>query len=91
MRARFDSDPAFAAAWATHLAGEVRIARQRSEILALKTVAERVDAWRALSGSIPDRGSWKQVAQEIAVSPEALYRDLARRRAKARLAGDLSP
>ncbi|MBI2720485.1 MAG: Crp/Fnr family transcriptional regulator [Rhizobiales bacterium] len=81
MRARFDSDPVFAAAWAKHLAGEVRLARQRAEILALKTVTERFDAWIALHGSAPERGSWKQVAMEIGTSPEVLYRELARRRA----------
>ena len=70
----------FAKAWVTHLASEVRRARLRSEILTLKTVAERLDAWLLDSGSLPQKGNWKAVAQEIATSPEALYREIARRK-----------
>lgn len=80
MRKLFGSDPAFAAAWASHLAGEVRSARLRAEILALKTVAERLSAWTAANGKFPPRGTWKTVAQEIGASPEALYREIAQRR-----------
>lgn len=71
----------FAVAWARFLAGEVQSARLRAEILALRTVGERLDAWLAANaGRLPPRGEWKTVAAEIAVSPEALYRELARRR-----------
>ena len=80
MRKLFESDPAFAAAWAGHLADEVRGARQRAEILALKTVAERLSAWLAAKGEFPPKGTWKTVAQEIGISPESLYREIARRR-----------
>jgi CRP-like cAMP-binding protein len=80
MRKLFESDLAFAAAWASHLAGEVRSARLRSEILALRTVAERLDAWTAATGEFPPKGTWKSVAQEIGTSPEALYREIAQRR-----------
>ena len=80
MRKLFESDPAFAAAWASHLAGEVRSARLRAEILALKTVAERLNAWTAANGEFPPKGTWKTVAQEIGTSPEALYREIAQRR-----------
>jgi CRP-like cAMP-binding protein len=80
MRKLFESDPAFAAAWASHLADEVRRARQRAEILALKTVAERFTAWIAAKDEFPPRGTWKTVAQEIGISPESLYREIARRR-----------
>jgi CRP-like cAMP-binding protein len=80
MRKLFESDPAFAAAWAGHLADEVRRARLRAEILALKTVAERLDAWAAAQGEFPPKGTWKSVAQEIGTSPEALYREIAQRR-----------
>lgn len=67
--------------WATYLAQELQRARLRSEILSLKTVAERLDAWIAWNaGASPGKGEWKLVASEIAVSPEALYRELARRR-----------
>ena len=80
MRKLFESDPAFAAAWASHLAGEVRSARLRAEILALRTVAERLNAWATAKGEFPPKGTWKTVAQEIGTSPEALYREIAQRR-----------
>jgi CRP-like cAMP-binding protein len=74
-------DPALAAAWAQHLALEIQRARAHAEILSLKTVAERVDAWITLNdGTLLPKGSWRRVASEIGVSPEALYRELARRR-----------
>jgi CRP-like cAMP-binding protein len=80
MRKLFENDPAFAAAWASHLADEVRSARLRAEILALRTVAERLDAWIAAQGKFPPKGTWKIVAQEIGTSSESLYREIARRR-----------
>jgi CRP-like cAMP-binding protein len=81
LRERFRQEPEFAEAWATHVAHEVQHARLRSEILALRTVASRLDAWFAWHGGpLPPKGEWKQIAHEIAVSPEALYRELARRR-----------
>lgn len=63
---------------AAHLAQEVQKARARAELLALRTVRERLDGWRALHGELPPRGRWIDVAQEIGVTPEALYRELAR-------------
>ena len=80
MQQLFFTNQDFAKAWAIHLAGEVRSARLRSEILTLKTVAERLDAWLADSGGLPEKGGWKAIAQEIGTSPEALYREIARRR-----------
>ena len=80
MRKLFENDPAFATAWASYLADEVRGARLRAEVLALRTVAERLDAWAAAQGNLPPKGTWKTVAQEIGASPEALYREIARRR-----------
>lgn len=80
MRQLFLTDQNFAKAWASHLASEVRNARLRSEILTLKTVAERLDAWLADRGQLPERGNWKAIAQDIGTSPEALYREIARRR-----------
>lgn len=82
MRRRFEENPAFAIAWATHLAGEIRDARARAEILSLKTVSERLDAWIFQNGGPPAKGVWKRLAQEIGTSPEALYREIARRRAR---------
>ena len=80
LRRLFVTSPDFAQAWAAHLSAEVRHARTRAEILSLRTIAQRLDAWIAETGSLPDKGSWKSLALEIAVSPEALYREIARRR-----------
>lgn len=75
----FYSNPDFAKAWVAHLGKEVRSARLRAEILTLKTVAERLDAWLADHGQLPKKGGWKVIAHEIGTSPEALYREIARR------------
>jgi CRP-like cAMP-binding protein len=76
-----ENDPALARALAQYLALEVQSARARAEIVALKTVAARLDAWLALNnGPLPPKGRWCEVAEEIGVTPEALYRELARRR-----------
>ena len=74
-------DPQLAGLWARHLAGEVQSARHQCEILSCKTVAERLDAFLVLEDHIlPPRGRWKDIADRIGVSREALYRELARRR-----------
>ena len=46
----------------------------------MKTVAERLDAWTAWRGSIPPRGQWVRLATELGVSPESLYREIAKRK-----------
>jgi CRP-like cAMP-binding protein len=78
---RLRNEPDFAEAWAAHLAQEIQNTRFRSEILSLKTVAARLDAWLAWYGEIPPKGEWGQLASQIGVSPEALYREMAKRRA----------
>lgn len=80
VRRRFDADPAFASLWLRHLAGEIRDARLRSEILALKRIGDRLDAWLAWHETMPEKGGWKRLAEDIGVTPEALYREMARRR-----------
>jgi CRP/FNR family transcriptional regulator, dissimilatory nitrate respiration regulator len=80
VRARLARNRAFAEAWLAHLAREVQAARTRAEILSLRTVAERLDAWVAARGTFPAKGEWKTLAAEIGTSPEALYRELAKRR-----------
>jgi CRP-like cAMP-binding protein len=81
VRAQLAQSAEFAEAWSAYLAREVQDARLRSEILSLKTVAERLDAWLLSHGEcMPAKGEWKSLAHEIGVSPEALYRDLGRRR-----------
>jgi CRP-like cAMP-binding protein len=80
FRGRLAGSPAFAETWARHLAHEVQNARLHSEILSLKTVAARLDAWRAWHGALPPKGSWSMIANEIGVSSEALYREIGRQR-----------
>ncbi|MBA3446033.1 MAG: Crp/Fnr family transcriptional regulator [Pseudaminobacter sp.] len=81
VRAALASDPALASALLAHLAGEVHRTRMRAEILSLKSVAARLDAWMAFNGDVlPPKGRRHLVASEIGVTPEALYRELARRR-----------
>jgi CRP-like cAMP-binding protein len=79
--AYIQKDAGFSSLWAKHLAREVQSARHRSEVLSRKTVGARLDGWLAWHGStVPAKGQWKTVAQQIGVSPEALYRELAKRR-----------
>lgn len=78
--AALQTDMNLATVWAQRLAQEVQRARLRSEIISLKTVAQRLDAWLAWNGDIPSKGEWRALAFEIAVSPEALYREMAKRR-----------
>jgi CRP-like cAMP-binding protein len=67
--------------FSAHLASEVQRARARAELLSMKKVGERLDAWLTLNGGeMPERGRWVHWANELGVSPEALYRELARRR-----------
>ncbi|MCC0057549.1 MAG: Crp/Fnr family transcriptional regulator [Rhodobiaceae bacterium] len=77
---RLKDDPELYNAWAARLAREVQRARQRSEILTLKTVSLRLDAWLTWNSELPPKGAWLRLAQEIGVSPEALYREIAKRR-----------
>jgi CRP-like cAMP-binding protein len=68
--------PTLAVALAEYLAIEVRQQRQRAEILSLKSVSQKLDAWLASNGVLPPRGTVKYVAIEIGVTPEALYREI---------------
>jgi CRP-like cAMP-binding protein len=67
-------------AWTSHLAHEVQRARLHAEILSIKTVAARLNAWCVWHGELPGKGQWTNIANEIGVSPEALYREIAKRR-----------
>lgn len=81
LLANMARDIALTNAWAAYLAREIQATRARAEILALRTVAERFDMWRlGRSGRAAGHASWKNVAVEIGVSPEALYREIAKRR-----------
>ena len=66
--------------WARHLAHEVQRARLHAEILSLKTVAARLSAWLFWNGALPEKGQWHRIADEIGVTPEAFYRELAKRK-----------
>ena len=59
---------------------EVQAQRARVEILRLKRLSDRLDVWLELNGR-PRPGGWVRVAEAIGVSPAALYRELARRKA----------
>ena len=80
FRERLDRRSDLAAAWAQRLARGMQSARMRAEIRGLRTVAERLDAWLDICGPLPPRGRWQGLAAELGVTPEALYRELARRR-----------
>jgi len=81
VRALLEARPEAALAYARYLADEVRDARQRAEILALKTVSARLEAWLTWNhGLLPGKGAWHHVADEIGISKEALYRELSKRR-----------
>ncbi len=79
--ALLEDDQTAARQWAASLAREVQSTRSQVEILSQKTVAERLDHWLIWHGNnAPKRIPWKQVADQIGVSAEALYRELAKRR-----------
>lgn len=62
----------------------VHATRARAALLRLRGVAARPDAWLALTDAgLPPRGELRGLADEIGVTPEALYRELARRRVDA--------
>ena len=77
---KLQSDHAMSHAWAARLARTVQTTRLLAEIRGLKTVGERLDAWIDDNGALPPKGQWQDVAHELAVSREALYREIARRR-----------
>jgi CRP-like cAMP-binding protein len=81
LKAALAARPELSRALTSHLAHEVHRARAHAEILCLKTVAARVDAWVATNdGLVPPKGQWRQLAAAIGVTPEAIYRELAKRR-----------
>ncbi|WP_170470164.1 Crp/Fnr family transcriptional regulator [Ruegeria arenilitoris] len=62
-------------------ARDLQVLRTRIEIMRLRKVKDRLDAYLELYDS-PEEGEWVRVADWIGVSPPALYRELAKRRAK---------
>lgn len=80
FRSQLTADPSLAEGWAAHLAHAVQTARLRAEIRTLRTVTERLDAWIDEGRALPAKGSLQDLAAELGVSREALYRELSRRR-----------
>lgn len=80
FRQGLENNPALHNALTARLARQVQQARLRSEILSLKTVSQRLDAWLTWNGDLPPKGQRLWLANEIGISPEALYRELGRRR-----------
>lgn len=80
LRMRIGEGGLFAEFWAKRLAHEVQKARLQTEIVSIRTVAARLDAWINWHGALPPKGEWGDLAAQIGVSREALYRELARRR-----------
>ncbi|WP_161793829.1 Crp/Fnr family transcriptional regulator [Jannaschia aquimarina] len=60
-------------------AREIQALRARVEILRLRRLSDRLDAYLDLNGP-PAPGDWVRVADWIGVTAPALYRELARRR-----------
>lgn len=79
MKDRLSGSPFLGEAWARHLARTVQKTRFLSEIRSLRTVSDRLDAWLGENKTLPAKGQWQTLAAELAVSREALYRELARR------------
>ncbi len=72
------SNPDISKAWIQHLAASLQNERYRSELLTRKTVLERLEGWLDWNGGqLPPKGKWKHLANELGVTPEALYRTLA--------------
>ena len=81
IRRLLETDISFCRAWAAEVSRQLQAARKRAELVSLRTVGERLDAWLAWSvAGMPAKGGWKDVAEEIGVSPEALYREMSARR-----------
>ena len=80
FRAALARDTAAAETWAEMLARGVQAARMRAEIRSLPKVADRLDAWLDSGNALPEKGRWQDLAAELSVTREALYRELARRR-----------
>lgn len=79
FRAALAEDPAACLALLGTVAAEVQRARMQVEILRLRSLSDRLDAWLALNPP-PAKGGWRGVAETIGVTPAALYRELGRRR-----------
>ncbi len=80
FRDRLTTDAKAMQAWLGHLVSSLQAARTNAEIRTLRTVAERLDAWLDGGRSLPAKGHLQDLARELGVTREALYREPARRR-----------
>lgn len=79
LTARLGAAPQAALGLLAETAGALQALRARVEILRLRRVSDRLDAWVDLNGA-PEPGTpWTEVAEAIGVTPAALYRERARR------------
>jgi len=85
--ARLAATPHLSGLWVRSLARAVQSARLRAEIRSLPKVADRLDVWLAEGNVLPARGHWQDIASELGVTREALYRELSRRRTANELLG----
>jgi CRP-like cAMP-binding protein len=73
-------DDALRRTWDAHLARELMRARQLTELLSRRTVRDRLDGWLQLHENVlPAKGTRTELADQLGVSNEALYREIARR------------
>ncbi|MGE0671413.1 MAG: Crp/Fnr family transcriptional regulator [Methylibium sp.] len=82
LRARLRGDPAFAMEWLAIVSRQLRQTRARVERLSLKSAAERVRHLLVTEGrgarpTYALRGTVKELASELGLTHEALYRTLA--------------
>ena len=74
------SNPEFLMAWTAKIAHDLQLTRFRCEILTRKKVEQRLNAWLDWNGGhLPPKGQWKDLAAELGITPEALYREIAKR------------
>ena len=83
LRRLLRTDPDFSRAWASLLARQLRATRARLERLSLRTASERVRHLLSTDGVGPAcevrlRGTLKDLARELGLTHESLYRTLAR-------------
>ena len=77
---RLKQDANLSQVWASYLASQVQSARMLAEIRTLRKVGDRLDAWLEQGRTMPPKGKWQELASQLGVTREALYRELAGRR-----------
>lgn len=93
LLAALAADPKECLALALALAAQVRDLRARLELRNIRSATERVLAWLRLRASgnpprVPIRRSWTQIADELGLSREVVYRALAMLERQGRISRD---